>query len=74
MTKKKTDEKTEGKTDPSTGRGSTANPHQADLNSVDPWPNKDADVAETPEEAKADPPAPDEVPGTTKDPNQADRT
>jgi len=61
-------------TDPSKGRGSTADPHQADLNSVDPWPDPDADVPETPQEADADAPDPDEVPGTTRDPNQADRT
>jgi hypothetical protein len=64
----------ENTTDPSTGRGSTEDPHQADRNDVDPWPDPDADVAETPDKAEVDPPGPDEVPGTTKDPNQADRT
>ena len=64
-----TDEKPVGTTDPSNGRGSTADPHQADLNDMDPWPDPDANVPETPEEAEAD-----EEPGTTKDPNQADRT
>jgi hypothetical protein len=31
-------------------------------------------VAETPDKAKTETPDPDAVPGTTKDPNQADRT
>jgi len=65
---------TEKTTDPSKGRGSTEDPNQADLNNVDPWPDKGADVAETPDKAKTETPDPDAVPGTTKDPNQADRT
>ncbi|MGI3209730.1 hypothetical protein ACROSR_01290 [Roseovarius tibetensis] len=74
MTDKKTDQESIETTDPSTGRGSTADPHQADLNDVEPWPDTDADVPETPDAVEIGTPDPDAVPGTTKDPNQADRT
>lgn len=78
MTGRKTDDENGARpietTDPSTGRGSTSDPHQADLNDVDPWSASDTHAPETSDETEVDPPAPDEVPGTTKDPNQADRT
>ena len=43
---------TQANDDPKKGPGTTSDPNQADINDLDPWPAKDADVPRDPKGPK----------------------